>query len=57
VSGYRTTIGNVVYSFDDLRTVLAKASPARSGDDLAGLAAANAEQRGAAQIALCDIPL
>src|SRR5580698_7743277 len=57
VSGYRSTIGNVVYHFDDLKTVLAKASPARSGDDLAGLSAASAEERVAAQIALSDIPL
>jgi ethanolamine ammonia-lyase large subunit len=57
VSGYRSTIGNVVYHFEDLRTVLAKASPARSGDDLAGLSAASAEERVAAQIALSEIPL
>ena len=57
MSGYRTTIGNVVYHFDDLKTVLAKASPARSGDDLAGISAASAEERVAAQIALSDIPL
>ncbi|MGD0133205.1 MAG: ethanolamine ammonia-lyase subunit EutB [Bryobacteraceae bacterium] len=57
MSGNRTTIGNVVYHFEDLKTVLAKASPARSGDDLAGLSAASAEERVAAQIALSDIPL
>ena len=57
MSGYRSTIGNVVYHFEDLRTVLAKASPARSGDDLAGLSAASAEERVAAQMALADIPL
>jgi ethanolamine ammonia-lyase large subunit len=57
VSGYASTIGNVVYHFDDLRTVLAKASPARSGDDLAGISASSAEERVAAQIALSDIPL
>jgi ethanolamine ammonia-lyase large subunit len=57
VSGYRSTIGNVVYHFEDLRTVLAKASPARSGDDLAGLSASSAEERVAAQIALNEIPL
>ncbi len=57
MSGYRTTIGNVVYHFDDLKAVLAKASPARSGDDLAGISAASAEERVAAQIALSDIPL
>src|SRR3984957_12312019 len=57
VSGYRSTIGIVVYHFEDLRTVLAKASPGRSGDDLAGLSASSAEERVAAQIALSDIPL
>jgi ethanolamine ammonia-lyase large subunit len=57
VSGYQSTIGNVVYHFQDLRTVLAKSSPSRSGDDLAGLAAVSAEERVAAQMALGDIPL
>jgi ethanolamine ammonia-lyase large subunit len=57
LSGYATTIGNVVYHFDDLRTVLANASPARSGDDLAGISATSAEERVAAQMALADIPL
>jgi ethanolamine ammonia-lyase large subunit len=57
VSGYRSTIGNVVYSFDDIKTLLAKASPARSGDDLARISATSAEERVAAQMALSDIPL
>jgi ethanolamine ammonia-lyase large subunit len=57
VSGHRCTIGNVVYHFEDLRTVLAKASPVRSGDALAGISALGAEERVAAQIALSDIPL
>jgi ethanolamine ammonia-lyase large subunit len=57
VSGYATTVGNVVYRFDDLKTLLAKATPARSGDDLAGLSAASAEERVAAQMALSDLPL
>jgi len=57
VSGYATTIGNVVYHFAGLRTLLAKASPARSGDELAGLSASSAEERVAAQVALSDLPL
>jgi ethanolamine ammonia-lyase large subunit len=57
VRGYRSTIGNVVYRFDDIKTLLGKASPGRSGDDLAGLSAASAEERVAAQMALSDIPL
>ena len=52
MSRYATTIGNVVYHFHDLKTLLAKASPRRSGDDLAGLSAASAEERVAAQMAL-----
>ncbi len=41
----------------DLRTLMAKASPARSGDVLAGLAAESEEERTRAQIALADVPL
>jgi ethanolamine ammonia-lyase large subunit len=51
------TIGNRQYAFPDLRNLLAKASPLRSGDVLAGLAAESAEQRVAAQFALADLPL
>ena len=40
-----------------LKTLLAKASPARSGDELAGLAAATAQERVAAQMELADTPL
>ena len=43
--------------FPDLRTLLAKASAKRSGDELAGLAAASAQERVAAQMALADLPL
>jgi ethanolamine ammonia-lyase large subunit len=57
LSRYATTIGNVVYRFEDIKTVLAKASPSRSGDDLAGLSASSAEERVAAQMALADLPL
>ena len=51
------TVGNVTYQFENLRTLLAKASPARSGDELAGIAAHSAEERVAAQMALADLPL
>lgn len=54
---YRATIGHTSYSFDSLRELLAKASPRRSGDELAGVAAASAEERVAAQMALADVPL
>lgn len=43
--------------FDDLKTLLAKASPYRSGDALAGLAADSYEERIAAQMVLADVPL
>ena len=49
--------GSTTYRFQDLRTLLAKATPARTGDQLAGLAAASAEERVAAQMALADVPL
>jgi ethanolamine ammonia-lyase large subunit len=54
---YRHTIGSVVHRFDDLKTLLGKATPLRSGDELAGLAACNAEERVAAQMCLAELPL
>ncbi|HYJ79711.1 MAG TPA: ethanolamine ammonia-lyase subunit EutB, partial [Longimicrobiaceae bacterium] len=51
------TVGGVRHRFGSLAELLAKASPARSGDQLAGLAAESAEQRVAAQAALADLPL
>jgi ethanolamine ammonia-lyase large subunit len=54
---YSTTLGSVGYSFADLREVMAKASPLRSGDCLAKVAAANAKERVAAQTVLADVPL
>jgi len=51
------TIDQTRYTFPDLRVLLAKATPMRSGDALAGLAAASAEERVAAQCALADLPL
>jgi len=53
----RRKIREVTYHFEDLRDLLAKASPYRSGDALAGIAAESSEQRGAAQMALADLPL
>jgi ethanolamine ammonia-lyase large subunit len=57
MGGYRHSLGSVVYRFNDLKALLAKASPARSGDELAGIAAETAEERVAAQMALADLPL
>jgi ethanolamine ammonia-lyase large subunit len=54
---YAETVGAVRYTFPDLRTLLARASPARSGNALAGVAAASSEERVAAQMALADLPL
>ena len=54
---YTQTLGGDRYSFADLRSLLAKASPRRSGDELAGVAAANARERVAAQLALAELPL
>ena len=55
--GFISIVGNTRYTFDSLRELLAKASPLRSGDVLAGLAAGSAEERVAAQFALADLPL
>jgi ethanolamine ammonia-lyase large subunit len=54
---YHTTINGTRWTFHDLKTLLAKASPARSGDVLAGVAAQSAIERVAAQMALADLPL
>jgi ethanolamine ammonia-lyase large subunit len=54
---YSATIGARRYVFNDLVTLLAKASPLRSGDALAGIAAESGEERVAAQFALADLPL
>ena len=54
---YTHHVGSRGYCFADLKTLLAKASPARAGDRLAGIAATNAEERVAAQMALAELPL
>ena len=54
---YHHTIAARSYVFTDLKDLLAKASPARSGDSLAGVIAENAQERVAAQMALADLPL
>ncbi len=54
---FRSTIAGRTYAFDSLGTLLAKASPLRSGDVLAGVAAENDQQRVAAQLALAETPL
>jgi ethanolamine ammonia-lyase large subunit len=54
---YAATIGQRRYTFPDLAALLAKATPYRSGDALAGIAAESGEERVAAQVALADLPL
>ncbi|WP_061124864.1 ethanolamine ammonia-lyase subunit EutB [Caballeronia catudaia] len=54
---YTESIGVRTYRFDDLKTLLAKASPKRSGDELAGVAAATEEERAVAKMALAAVPL
>ncbi len=54
---YATTIEGTRFTFPDLRSLLAKATPERSGDQLAGLCAEGPVERLAAQIALADLPL
>lgn len=55
--GYAHDIGGTRYRFDDLAALLARATPPRSGDALAGIAAASAAERVAAQRALAELPL
>ncbi|WP_061946068.1 ethanolamine ammonia-lyase subunit EutB [Collimonas pratensis] len=50
-------VGARSYVFRDLKDLMAKATPLRSGDCLAGLAAASAEERVAAQMTLAALPL
>ena len=51
------TIDGVTYIFRDLKDLLAKATPARAGDELAGIAARSSVERIAAQMTLADLPL
>ncbi len=54
---HAATVNGTRYTFPSLRILLARATPHRSGDALAGLAAASASERVAAQLALADLPL
>jgi ethanolamine ammonia-lyase large subunit len=57
MSMYKHAVGATTYAFRDLKDLMAKATPARSGDMLAGVAAGSAAERVAAQMALADLPL
>ena len=50
-------VGRRRYQFETLRELMGRATPLRSGDQLAGVAAESAEQRAAAQLCLADVPL
>jgi len=54
---YAHAVGAQTYRFADLKTLMAMATPERSGDALAGIAAETAEQRMAAKYALAELPL
>src|ERR1700722_15663340 len=54
---YSITNRRRTHTFADLKTLLAKATPARSGDGLAGIAAENEEDRAIAKMALAEVPL
>lgn len=54
---YRQQLGGTGYEFDGLVDLLGKASPRRSGDELAGCAATSDAERAVAQLALADLPL
>ena len=54
---YRFTKNNISFTFPDLKTLLAKATPYRSGDALAGLVANSYTERIAAQYCLAEVPL
>ena len=54
---YKHQVGALTFTFRDLKDLMAKATPARSGDRLAGVAAATAQERAVAQMALAELPL
>ncbi len=57
LAAYVHTVGSRTHTFRDLRDLMAQATPERSGDHLAGVAAASAQDRVAAQMALAELPL
>ncbi|MBB1342087.1 MULTISPECIES: ethanolamine ammonia-lyase subunit EutB [Pseudoalteromonas] len=54
---YRYTLGSKTYQFNNLAQLMAKATPQRSGDSLAGVIASSAEERAVAQMTLAEVPL
>src|SRR5712691_12066106 len=57
MTAYSRTSGSRTVRFLSLKDLMAKASPERSGDALAGIAAKDDEERVLAQMALADVPL
>jgi len=57
MTGWSCTVGRRTHQFETLRELMACATPRRSGDELAGVAARSAEERAAAQVCLADVPL
>ena len=57
ITMYKHTVAHQVFIFDTLAELMAKASPLRSGDQLAGIAAGSYQERIAAQMALAELPL
>nr|WP_276534109.1 amino acid permease [Acinetobacter lwoffii] len=54
---YQINVASQHYVFEDLKTLLAKATPERSGDQLAGIVATDATERVTAQMCLAEVPL
>ncbi len=54
---YRYMLGSKTYTFKDLKDLMAKATPKRSGDILAGVAASTLQERVVAQMLLAEVPL
>ena len=54
---FKSQVGVNVYRFESLAELMAQATPARSGDELAGVAAPSHEARLAARRALAELPL
>lgn len=57
MSKFKYVLGNETFQFNNLAQLMAKASPLRSGDVLAGVAANTEKERAVAQLCLADVPL
>ena len=57
MSNYKYILGNRTYTFKDLADLMAKSTPKRSGDLLAGVSAFSSQERVVAQMRLAEVPL